>query len=179
MPTRRTFLAIAATLPVLATAGQGSASAASIRFRSLADARPALDRLQANGSRSAGPITVHQMLHHCAQSLEYGLSGFPELKSAWFRATIGPAAAQVFLWRGALSHDLAEPIPAAPPLPAAGDMAAAFGRLHAAIAAFEAAVAANVQLAPHFAYGVVPPADYARLQAFHIAQHLEAVAPVA
>ncbi len=164
-------------LPLLALASQAHASSGDLRFASLEEARQALLRWQQGGGSNsnppAGPVSLHQMLHHCAQSLEYGLSGFPELKPAWFRASIGPAAAQVFLWRGKLSHDLADPIPGAPALAAQGDMAAAFARVFAAIDAFSLAVRNNTALMPHFAYGDVAPADYARLQAFHIAQHME------
>lgn len=172
MINRRGFTAGFLTLPWLLASNTASA-AGTIRFASLAEARAALTRWQQGGNRQAGPVTLHQMLHHCAQSLEYGLNGFPELKPAWFRASIGPLAAQVFLWRGQLSHDLADPIPGAPAIPTSGDMAAAFARLFAGFDAFEAAVSRNAPLMPHFAYGAVAPVDYARLQAFHIAQHME------
>lgn len=162
------------SLPLLLAAAP--ATAAELRFASLAEARTALSQWQQGGNRQAGPVTLHQLLHHCAQSLEYGLSGFPELKPAWFRSSVGPAAARVFLWRGKLSHDLADPIPGAPAIPQNGDMAAAFTRLYAGIDAFETAVKSGATLMPHFAYGDVAPADYARLQAFHIAQHMDALA---
>jgi len=163
------------TLPLLLAAMP--ARAAELRFASLAEARAALGNWQQGGGNpQAGPVTLHQLLHHCAQSLEYGLSGFPELKPAWFRSTVGPLAAQVFLRRGKLSHDLADPIPGAPAIPNNGDMAAAFARLYVGIDAFELAVKSGTILMPHFAYGNVAPADYARLQAFHIAQHMEALA---
>ena len=173
MITRRQILSAACTAPLLALPACGKTAA--FRLASLAEAQAALDRLQAGGGRQAGPITVHQMLVHCTQSLAYGLSGFPALKPGWFRATLGPLAAQAFLWQGRLYHDLAEPIPGAPAIPPDGDMAAAFAGIRSAIAAFEDAVRGGQALAPHFAYGAVAPADYARLQAFHIAQHIAAV----
>lgn len=174
MLTRRRLLQTA--VPVLLLGACGGKENQIVRYASLSEAQAGLDRLQAGGSRSAGPISVHQMLIHCAQSLEYALAGFPELKPRWFRATMGPAAAQVFLWRGQLSHDIAEPIPGAPPIPSDGDMSAAFGRIRMAIAAFGDAVRDGKTLQPHFAYGEVAPSDYARLQAFHIAEHMQAVA---
>ncbi|MBP6819159.1 MAG: DUF1569 domain-containing protein [Ferrovibrio sp.] len=140
-------------------------------------ARRALEELRSRGSSNpmAGPVSLHQALHHCAQSLEYGLHGFPQLKPAWFRASIGPLAARVFLARGRLKHGLDAPIPGAPEIPREGDMAAAYTRLFAAIDAFEAAVQNRAALQPHFAYGDVAPAEYARLQAYHIAEHLNAL----
>lgn len=153
-------------------------------FLTLADlpaARRALEELQrqdhGKSNPMAGPVSLHQALHHSAQSLEYGLAGFPKLKPAWFRASIGPLAARVFLARGRLKHGLNAPIPGAPAIPRDGDMAAAFARLFAAIDAFEQAVRNHAVLQPHFAYGDVAPADYARLQAYHIAEHLDALRP--
>lgn len=140
-------------------------------------ARRALEELRNQGSHNpmAGPVSLHQVLHHCAQSLEYGLRGFPQLKPAWFRASIGPLAARVFLARGRLKHGLDAPIPGAPEIPREGDIAAAYTRLFAAIDSFEQAVLGKTALQPHFAYGTVAPADYARLQAYHIAEHLNAL----
>jgi hypothetical protein len=172
MITRRQILSVACAAPLLTLS---ACDGRDTRFASLAEAQAALDRLQAGGARQAGPITVYQMLVHCTQSLAYGLSGFPELKPGWFRATLGPMAAQVFLWQGRMYHDLADPIPGAPAIPSDGDMAAAFAGIRGAIAAFETAVRTGTTLAPHFAYGDVIPADYARLQAYHIAQHIAAV----
>lgn len=152
-------------------------SQATMTLADLPAARRALEKLQSQGSGNpmAGPVSLHQALHHCAQSLEYGLHGFPQLKPAWFRASIGPLAARVFLARGRLKHGLDTAIPGAPEIPHEGDMAAAYTRLFTAIDAFEAAVQSRAALKPHFAYGDVAPADYARLQAYHIAEHLNAL----
>ncbi len=150
---------------------------ASLRLADLPAARRALEELQrqGNGNPMAGPVSLHQALHHSAQSLEYGLAGFPQMKPSWFRASIGPLAARGFLARGRLKHGLDAPIPGAAAIPRDGDMPAAFARLYAAIDAFEQAVRSNTALQPHFAYGAVAPADYARLQAYHIAEHLDAL----
>ncbi|WP_300297855.1 DUF1569 domain-containing protein [Ferrovibrio sp.] len=173
MITRRLFLSAACAAPLLSLPACDGKTAS--RFASLAEAQAALDRLQTGGARQAGPISVHQMLVHCRQSLDYGLAGFPALKPDWFRASIGPAAAQAFLWQGRMYHDLADPIPGAPEIAAEGDLPAAFAAIRESIAAFETAVKTGRPLQPHFAYGDVAPADYARLQAFHIAQHVDAV----
>lgn len=174
MITRRQILSVACTAPLLMLPACDDNT--TLRFASLAEAQAALDRLQTGGARQAGPVTVYQMLVHCTQSLAYGLSGFPELKPDWFRATVGPVAAQAFLWQGRMYHNLADPIPGAPAIPPDGDMAVAFAGIRGAIAAFEDAARRGAILAPHFAYGDVAPPDYVRLQAFHIAQHISAVA---
>ena len=73
-----------------------------------------------------------------------------------------------------IGHDDGRPGPGAPP-PHAGDARAALDRLLAAIDKFEAHAE---PFAPHFAYGPVDKARYGRVQAMHIAQHLESFRPV-
>lgn len=86
-------------------------------FGSLADASKELDRLaKAADLRPGSDWNWPQTLVHCAQSIEYSLTGFPQMKSAVFQRTIGAAAFSVFSWRGRMTHDLAEPIPGAPEL---------------------------------------------------------------
>ncbi len=122
-----------------------------------------------------GPWSVGQVLAHCAQSIEYSLIGFPLAKPAWFQATVGKLVLGKFLRQGYMSHDLNAAIPGAPP-PHDGEARAALDRLLDAIARFEAH---QEPFAPHFAYGPVDKARYGRVQAMHIAQHLESFRPVA
>lgn len=145
------------------------------KIGSLDDIVPVLDHL--SGLRGAAPegMNLYQTLVHCAQSLEYGIAGFPELKPRWFRASLGPLAASVFLYRGAMRHDLHAPIPKAPAIESEGDPAAAIIRLRNSIDRFRLAVRNGSPLPPHFAYGAVAPAEYGRLQALHIADHLKTI----
>lgn len=53
---------------------------------------------------------------HCAQSIEFLLDGFPQLRSIVVRRIVGPLVARRFLRTGAMSHDTDEPIPGAPPI---------------------------------------------------------------
>ena len=122
-----------------------------------------------------GPWSVAQVFSHCAQSIEYSLIGFPLPKPAWFQATIGKLVLRKFLRQGFMSHDVTASIPGAPP-PHDADARAALDRLLAAIGKFEAR---EEPMAPHFAYGPVDKARYGRVQAMHIAQHLESFRPVA
>ena len=100
------------------------------------------------------------------------LDGYPQPRSALFQNTLGAAAFAVFQWRGRMSHGLDEPIPGAPPLALPGDLTASVARLRAAIARFDGHSGA---LAPHFAYGRLDKAQYARAHAFHIANHQDEI----
>ena len=109
-----------------------------------------------------------QLLQHLAQSIEYSMKGYPEMKSAAFRAVLGNAAFAVFNARGAMSHSLTEPIPGAPALDAKVALKDSVRRLLDALAAFEAWSGA---LRPHFAYGELDKAQYTRAHLMHLANH--------
>jgi hypothetical protein len=158
---RRTFVG-AAALP-LAACGVAEVQT----FPTLAAARRAIDGL-ASGWKTTGAWPIATVLNHAAQSVEYSLRGFPEPKSALFRATLGRAAFAWFDSRGAMTHGLAEPIPGAPVLAADVPLAAAIERLQKALADFEAHTGA---LAPHFAYGALDKPQYTRAHLMHLANH--------
>lgn len=109
---------------------------------------------------------------HCAQGIELSLSGYPRLKPAWFRATVGRLALKVFLRRGEMRHDLEAAIPGAEDIPAGLSFADAVARLRRAVTAFDAHPG---PLAPHFAYGALGRGQYERVHAMHLADHLRDV----
>lgn len=171
---------------VVSSAGAGAALAAAglagckgdslndrqLRFRSLAAAEEELGRLaRAKELISSATWSWAQTLVHCAQSIEYSMSGFPEPKSKLFQHTIGSAAIGVFSWRGRMTHDRAQPIPGAPALDAEADPAHAAGRLRAAMSKF---LNWSEPLRPHFAYGQLAKQEYESAHAMHLADHLSA-----
>ena len=144
-------------------------------FAALDEAMQEVERLSAAGVRALQPAAAwnwSQTLVHCAQSIEYSLSGFPAPRSAVFQNTLGAAAFQVFSLRGRMSHNLAEPIPGAPALDAAvPDASAALARLRQAVQGFASHAG---PLHPHFAYGSLSKAQYEQAHAMHLANHLSA-----
>ena len=141
------------------------------RLASLAEARAELKKLDLQRVTVPGPWSVGQVLVHCAQSIEYSLTGFPRDKPWLFRASVGRLALGKFLRQGYMKHDLQAGIPGAP-APDALEPDAALARLFRAIDGFQA----RDRLAPHFAYGPVDKASYDRVQAMHIADHLSSFA---
>lgn len=141
-------------------------------FASLEEALRELTRLaQATALKSATTWTLPQTLVHCAQSIEYSMTGFPQPKSPLFQATAGALAFKAFAWRGRMRHDLAEPIPGAPALGADTELAAGLARLRQAVVTFHAA---TTPLRPHFAYGELSKAEYEQAHAMHLANHFSA-----
>jgi Protein of unknown function (DUF1569) len=143
-----------------------------LRFGSLAAAGEELARLaRARELVSSTAWGWPQTLLHCAQSIEYSMTGFPRSNSRLFQDTIGSAALGFFSWRGRISHDLSEPIPGAPALAASADPAPALERLRASMRAFESW---SKPLLPHFAYGELSRQQYELAHAMHLANHLSA-----
>lgn len=126
-----------------------------------------LDRLSARGASTQGAWSFAWVLEHCAQSIEYSMSGYPKLRSGLFRATIGRIAKRKFLGSGAMRHDCEAAIAGAPAL-SLSDASAAANRLKQAIAAFRAH---EGTLAEHLAYGACSKADYEALHAMHVTDH--------
>ena len=139
---------------------------------SLNDALRELDRLKSpQALPPATAWTWSQTLTHCAQSIEFSMTGFPSPKPRLFQLSVGAAAFSVFAWRGRMSHDLAEPIPGAPSLATSTDGTAAIARLRQAVQSFQAW---QGPLRPHFAYGQLSKSDFEHAHAMHLANHFSA-----
>ncbi|MBC8058511.1 MAG: DUF1569 domain-containing protein, partial [Rhizobiales bacterium] len=141
---------------------------ASERFASIDAALDTLARLKTNTPQMKGGWDLAHVLHHAAQSVEYSMTGFPALKPAWFRATVGAYAFALFDARGAMSHDVAEAIPGAHEIAQGQPLAPAIDRAIAALRAFDRHEGA---LAPHFAYGALDKPAYTRAHLMHLANH--------
>lgn len=115
-----------------------------------------------------------EVFNHCAQSIEYSISGYPELKPGWFRSSVGPLAFSVFAARGAMRHPLDEAIPGAAALNVPATQAQALQRLQQAFADF---AAYQGELQPHFAYGALSHADYAQAHVLHLYNHMSLIRP--
>ena len=166
---RRAFLIAGAAVAVSGCGGAGPADR-QLMFASLADAMRELDRLKEAAPLDAGANwTWSKTLLHCAQSIDYSMSGYPEPKSAVFQYTAGAGAFSFFRRRGRMSHNLIEAIPGAAMLDANAHVPVAVAALRKSVAAF---LAYDGKLKPHFAYGALDRADYERAHAMHIANHL-------
>ena len=135
-------------------------------------ARKTLDDLEAKGLetlRTSGAWSPAQVFVHLAQSVEYSMSGYPELRSGFFRSSVGPTAFAAFSARGQLVHGRSDPIPGAEPLSESVATEAALQRLRDALDAFENHGGA---FEPHFAYGQLDRREYEIAHALHLQDHL-------
>ncbi len=141
---------------------------------SLQAAQGLLAQLSAQALVSRSGWSPAEVFNHCAQSIDFSLDGYPQLKPVWFRHSVGPAAFAVFAARGAMRHPLSEAIPGAPAIVSPADPTLALQRLQAAFSRFASHTGA---LQPHFAYGVLTHDEYAQAHVLHLYNHLSLITP--
>lgn len=131
-----------------------------------------LARLPLQSIQPSGQWTLAQIFSHCAQSIEFSMSEFPQHKSDFFKSSIGAAAFAAFTSAGRMKHGLDEAIPGAPSLENENNLAKAVARLRQAFIDFD-----NYQqpVAPHFAYGELTKSEYEIAHVLHFNNHLEEV----
>ena len=139
---------------------------------SLEGARQVLADLHGKTLQSIRGWSPSEVFNHCAQSIDYSIDGYPELKPAWFRHSLGPAAFAVFSVRGAMRHPLDEVIPGAASLLEPASQGLALQRLQMA---FERFASYSGELQPHFAYGALEHGEYAEAHVLHLYNHLSLI----
>ncbi|XDD46179.1 DUF1569 domain-containing protein [Leptospira sp. WS39.C2] len=122
--------------------------------------------LKLQGNWSPGKV-----LAHCAQSIEFSINGYPEMKSSLFRGSVGKIAFSVFAFKNKMNHGLEEPIPGAEDISNATEIKVGAKRLLQAIDLFSKT--AESSLRPHFAYGELTKEEYDLAHTLHIKNHME------
>jgi hypothetical protein len=118
---------------------------------------------------SIGEWNLYQIFTHCAQSVEYSMTGYPEHKSELFKKTAGALAFSTFSKKGKMSHSLNEAIPGAPPITTEGDYQEALKRFKQSLSEFKQY---RGNLMPHFAYGDLSKEEYEKAHVMHFNNHL-------
>ena len=140
-----------------------------LNFKSLDECAKELEKIeQAHSLNLESNWTLYQNLIHCAQSIEYSMTGFPQNKPKLIQKTIGSMVFHQFEKQGYMRHDRNEPIPGATPIEPNGSNAEAVNRLKLAMTNFE-----NYQqeLKPHFVYGNLSKSRFAEAHCMHCADH--------
>lgn len=119
---------------------------------------------------TTGSWSLHQIMVHCRQSVDYSLDGFPVLRPRLLRRTIGSWVGHRFLRRDRLGHRTDRTIPGAPEVKRVGDGRRAVTGLIAALERFAAADTSATK--PHFIFGKLTKEEYEHLHVLHVADHL-------
>jgi hypothetical protein len=128
-----------------------------------------LQTLRAQPLHATGAWSPYRVFTHLEQSIVYSMDGYPQMKPAWFQASVGSAAFFAFETAGAMRHGLDEPIPGAPDIAVDGDAVSAIDALVHALQRFDAHTGV---LRPHFAYGALSKGQYAAAHSMHVQNHL-------
>lgn len=168
---RRQFLLGSATTVTLLSAGALSWLLDSTGRASLTidNALVNLDKLVNSQVKMTGAWNLSQVLTHCAQSIEFSMSGFPQHKSELFKQTVGKMAFAAFSQKGEMHHNLSEAIPGATELPAEDNVEQAYLRCKQAMLDFKQH---SGELAEHFAFGQLTKAEYEQAHVMHFYNHL-------
>lgn len=140
-----------------------------IIFKNLDEALAELDKIAAKHNVQTVNWSAYRIFQHCAQTIEYSMTGYPQQKPKWLQWTIGKLAIFKFLKQGYMSHDLAAPVPGSPALQTEGTTAEGIAILETAIAKFKAF---DKPLQPHLFFGTLTKEEYNQYFAMHIADHL-------
>ncbi len=132
-----------------------------------------LDSLALDSIETTGVWEVARTFNHLAQSVEYSMTGYPVLKSKFFRDYVGTLAFTVFQAKGRMTHGLAEEIPGEIVDQDNTNPTRARVRLIKALENFNELNEYEESLQPHFAYGELNKKQYALAHAMHVNNHLE------
>lgn len=128
-----------------------------------------LDELDSEKMETLGDWNLSQILVHCAESIEFSMSDFPEHKSDLFKSTLGKLAFSAFQSKGIMTHGLNEIIPGASLYRGQENVEYALGRLKKSLLDFDQF---DGELAEHFAYGQLSKSEYEKAHVMHFNNHL-------
>lgn len=138
------------------------------QFANIEQAQLSLSKLLTTPTQTTQGWPLVKVLHHLTQSIEYSLTGFPINKSVAFQRTLGAGAFRVFSAFGRMHHGLQDEIPGASGMPENLNLTRAVNDLIDSLKRFDQYAG---KLAPHFAYGELNKAQFARAHLMHIANH--------
>lgn len=143
-----------------------------LQFASLEEVLKELAILEQSEPVATTNWSVYKILQHCAQTIDYSMSGYPQYKPKWFRATIGKLVISKFLKQGFMKHNLSAPVPGSPLLTKEGTTAEGITLLRNTIERFRNF---SGELKPHLIFGKLTKEQYDRYFAMHVADHLSEV----
>lgn len=140
-----------------------------ITLTSLETAKQELLNLkEQQGSKSKG-WSPYVIFVHCSKTIEFSMSGYPALKPAIIRNTVGKIAFHKFMKQGYMRHDLMADVPGSEPIKDSGTFQEGKQILLQSIDKFSQY---KGELQPHLLFGKLSKENYDQYFAMHIADHL-------
>ncbi|MCG8316724.1 MAG: DUF1569 domain-containing protein [Pseudomonadales bacterium] len=168
---RKTFLRLSVGTLAAVSLGPlaGCAGGRKLRFETIEDALKELALIEANEATLVmdQPWSIYKVMIHLSQSMEYSMTGYPELDPPAKQAA-AKLVWQAFKTQGYMSHNLGAVVPGAPEIPDDGPTFESYERYRNACSDFQNYTSA---LHPHFSYGELTYEEWELAHAFHAADH--------
>lgn len=139
-----------------------------LKLLSLEDAKQELLRLKQSKTVNTPNWDISEICLHCAQTINYSITGYPVMKSPFIRNTIGKIAYRKFKRQGFMSHSLTAHVPGGDQLEVELSPQDSIQKLLDTIETFQNYTGA---LKPHLLFGNLTKAEYDQYFAMHIADH--------
>lgn len=174
--TRKSFLRLTAGVAFAASVGALTTGCGergrNLKFSTLDQVLAELALIEANQPIALQqPWSLYKILNHTAQSMEYSLTGYPEMDPA-SRQTLAKIVFNYFKKQGFMNHTLDAVVPGAPEIPDDGPVEEGFLRLRNAISDFQNFTG---ELHPHFSYGELTREEWEIAHSMHCADHFSSM----
>ena len=140
-----------------------------IELTSLLEAKKAILNLSGDALASQSEWSAYEIFVHCAKTIEYSMTGYPSLKPAIVRNTVGKLVINKFLKQGKMKNDLNADVPGSPVIEDIGSFEEGRKILMDSIEKFSSYTG---ELKPHLLFGNLSREQYDKYFALHIADHL-------
>ncbi|MDC7224359.1 MAG: DUF1569 domain-containing protein [Spirochaetales bacterium] len=139
------------------------------QFSSLKEVKEILSTLKEGTLPEGYRWDYYQILTHCSKTIEYAMSGYPKLKPALVRGTVGKWVIRKFLAQGFMKHNLSADVPGSEEVQREGDFSQGIEILTTTINKF---LSHEGVLKTHLMFGNLSKEDYDKYFSLHLAEHL-------
>lgn len=140
-----------------------------VKLKSLSKSKEPISNLNEKKLSSKSQWTAYQSLLHCSKTIEYSMIGYPVLKPAIIRNTIGKMVIKKFLKEGYMKHNLYADVPGSPVMDNLGSCEEGIRILINSIEKFDSY---NGEFKPHLLFGKLSKEQYDKYFTIHIEDHL-------
>ncbi len=112
--------------------------------------------------------SLYKTLLHCAQTIEFSMSGYPKLKPLIIRRTVGRIVLKKFLKNNKMKHDLTAPVPGAAEIADEGNISEAVA---VSVKTIDDFMSYSGQYKEHLLFGKLSKKEYDEYFTLHYADH--------
>ena len=140
-----------------------------LTLKGLEESKEIIKRIDSKDRIIGTDWSGYQILVHCSKTIEYAMTGYPRMKPALIRGTIGKIAIHKFLRQGYMKHNLEADVPNSPNIEYCGTLEE--GKI-ILLNSMDKFINYHNNLKPHLLFGTINKRQYDQYFAMHIADHL-------